>query len=462
MVPQKTRALVLLSGGMDSAACVVWAKKNFLSVHAIAFDYNQPYKVELKFAAQLSKRLRVPLHTERLPDLNKCNLKIRNKKKSNFEIPGRNGIFLWRAAQFAIANDFSNIVIGTSDRVETESYPDCSAEFMELLEDAIRTATGVHVRIHRPLEDLSKQEIFYYAKKERHLETLKQSISCYFGVTKNFEWGRGCGSCPACIARMKGWNSYLHKVSPQAFPKRFIFDPGSYPNDGETALNILYRRTINHIRKSGCSYAVSALPKESSKPISVRKFEKKFPLPKGWSYVTYAKSMSLRQWTMQLRNKKFPVSNVVIFKSDRENPFLPDLLYGILGQRHWIVDKRCKKTLEKYLDLCEETFKLHPEGTHHSRKVLEKIGSSIFEKLLICSGEPRNKKGNCKILGSHLLTNPSEYLAIKSTQIVELDIFKLVNHRRRHGQPQVFYKVSSLKQVDSQLDSFIKRMRNLI
>lgn len=204
VVDREQDAVVLLSGGQDSAACLEIACERHRKVYAVGFDYGQRHIVELESAKRIADLYDVPFTTiecSSLRQLGNSGLidgQIGASTKSAF-VPGRNVIFLGAAAAFAVGHDADHVYIGAC---KSDTMPDCQRDFIVQMECALSSAMGRPVRVHAPLLDLGKRGMLKLAKqKPKLMEALSLSISCYRGTR--------CGRCKACLARRASYASML-------------------------------------------------------------------------------------------------------------------------------------------------------------------------------------------------------------------------------------------------------------
>lgn len=222
MKSKPTSALILLSGGQDSTTCLAWALKNFKKVYAIAFDYGQTHKIELKSAQKIAKLSKIHLKIQKISllkdlatsaltdkTLKITNLKInkthpeKTKLPSTF-VPGRNLIFLSAAAIYAHQISVNTLITGVC-QTDYSGYPDCRDDFVKSLEKTINLAFGSSqnskqaIKILTPLMWLTKAETVKLMANLGQLELLKHSHTCYKGLRP------ACGQCPACKLRLKGF-----------------------------------------------------------------------------------------------------------------------------------------------------------------------------------------------------------------------------------------------------------------
>ena len=220
-------ALVLVSGGMDSTICLFWALRNFKKVHAISFNYAQKHSREVEIACCICKQLNIEqkiVDISFLSDLVISNLfkgkdDVKKAHKLNKEVPSsfvpyRNMLFLTLAAAWASTIGVRNIVIGVCE-TDYSGYADCRDVFIKSVQVSLNLATDFkdkNVIIHTPLMWLSKAEEFRFAKELGCFDfVIKDTLSCYNGVEDMNDYGKGCGDCPACKLRKKGYDEYLRK-----------------------------------------------------------------------------------------------------------------------------------------------------------------------------------------------------------------------------------------------------------
>ena len=212
------KAVVVLSGGQDSATCLALAVKKFGSdeVAAITFAYGQRHSVETKFARRLAKRFGVAAHkvvkfgfykditTNALLD---PKMKIERRKGAKCPttvVEGRNAFFLLAASVWAKTLGATVLYTGVS-QADFSGYPDCRAAFVRAQEKAIRLALDYPIRIVTPFMHKTKAEEWAIADRLGILDVIRrETVTCYNGVP-----GEGCGECPACRLRARGLAEYL-------------------------------------------------------------------------------------------------------------------------------------------------------------------------------------------------------------------------------------------------------------
>jgi len=215
----KNKAVVLLSGGLDSATTLAIAKNQGFEVYALSFDYGQRQRVELKKAKEIAKKLAVADHQIITIDLRQFGGSAltdsidvptnRDEEEMSKEIPityvpARNTIFLSFCLAYAEVKTAQNIFLGVN-AIDYSGYPDCRPEFISAFETLANLATKVGVegkeklKIHTPLIQLTKAEIILKGV-ELGLD-YSLTHSCY----NPKENGGGCGSCDSCQLRLKGF-----------------------------------------------------------------------------------------------------------------------------------------------------------------------------------------------------------------------------------------------------------------
>ncbi len=211
-----SKALVVYSGGQDSTTCLFWAKKNFNTVVAIAFNYGQRHVSELTAAKQIADQAGVPLNVFSIDllsavshnSLTDSQMEVEtdqpDHRPPNTLVEGRNMLFLTYAAIFAKANGINNIITGVG-QADYSGYPDCRNEFILSLNQTLNLSMDFEYTIHTPLMWLDKSEIWKMADELGAFEIVRdQTITCYHGIP-----GAGCGVCPSCKLRNRGLMNYL-------------------------------------------------------------------------------------------------------------------------------------------------------------------------------------------------------------------------------------------------------------
>lgn len=213
------KALVLMSGGQDSTTCLFWAKKNFKSVEAIGFNYGQRHNLELQLAGEIAKSSAINYYVAQistLTDVAKNALTvssidveeaIKDGNPPNTLVEGRNMLFLTYAAIYAKTNGIADLVMGVS-QTDYSNYPDCREQFIRSAENTLSLAMDFQFTIHTPLMWRTKAETWQLADELGVLYIIKnKTLTCYNGII-----GEGCGNCPACKLRRKGWDEYIESL----------------------------------------------------------------------------------------------------------------------------------------------------------------------------------------------------------------------------------------------------------
>jgi 7-cyano-7-deazaguanine synthase len=222
---------VLFSGGQDSTTCLAWALSRFARVETVGFDYGQRHRVELEQRDILRTRLsdmssdwRARLgddHTIAIEALGaisdtaltrEAEIALRDDGLPNTFVPGRNLLFLTFAAALAYRRGVVDLVGGMCE-TDYSGYPDCRHETMRAMNNALRLGMAAPFEIHTPLMWLDKAATWGLAKELGGAPLvdliIEESHTCYLGERdKRFEWGYGCGECPACKLRAAGWEKF--------------------------------------------------------------------------------------------------------------------------------------------------------------------------------------------------------------------------------------------------------------
>jgi len=203
------KAIVLLSGGLDSTTVLAYALDKGYGVVTLSFDYGQRHKKELENGKRIAEYYNVKRKVFKI-DLTQIggsaltdeSIQVPKRKleeivniPSTF-VPSRNMIFLSIASSYAYVNKIDNIFIGVN-AIDYSGYPDCRPEFIKSMQDSINKALLREVKIHTPLIDLSKKEIVELGLKLK--APLHLTHSCYEGREK------ACGMCDSCQLRLKGF-----------------------------------------------------------------------------------------------------------------------------------------------------------------------------------------------------------------------------------------------------------------
>ncbi|PCI29252.1 MAG: 7-cyano-7-deazaguanine synthase QueC [SAR324 cluster bacterium] len=215
-----SKALVIFSGGQDSTTCLGWAKNRYDSVQAITFAYGQTHTVEVEQAKKIAAMMDVPLqvvHLDFFGDLVNSALisggdvnapHVDNEALPASYVPNRNALFILVAHAFS-QKIKADTLIGGMCQTDYSGYPDCREDFINTLKQALNMGSEQNIKVETPLMFLNKAETFELARKEGVLDlVLQHSHTCYNGDPNMNEWGRGCGDCPACGLREKGYYEF--------------------------------------------------------------------------------------------------------------------------------------------------------------------------------------------------------------------------------------------------------------
>ena len=224
-------ALVLFSGGQDSATCLTWALRRFARVETVAFAYGQRHRVELDCAHAFRARLRAlfpdwagrlgEAHLLRLDALGALSdtaltrdaeIAMREDGLPNTFVPGRNLVFFSFAAALAYRRGLRHIVAGMCE-TDHSGYPDCRDDTIKAMQVALNLGMERRFVVHTPLMRRDKAETWRLAESlggPLLVEAIvEETHSCYVGDrARRHGWGAGCGACPACDLRRRGWEAY--------------------------------------------------------------------------------------------------------------------------------------------------------------------------------------------------------------------------------------------------------------
>ncbi len=213
------KALLVFSGGQDSTTCLIWARKTFLDVVLVSFDYNQKHKSELDCAKNIAQDLGFEHHildmtllSQLAPNaLTRADIEIKNGVGSappNTFVDGRNMLFMTFAAVLAKQLGIRHIITGVCE-TDFSGYPDCRDIFIKSLNVTLNLAMDYPFVIHTPLMWINKEETWKMADELGALQYIRENtLTCYNGIK-----GDGCGECPACVLRKRGLENYLKSKS---------------------------------------------------------------------------------------------------------------------------------------------------------------------------------------------------------------------------------------------------------
>ncbi len=231
MDTMKDGALVLFSGGQDSTACLAWALSRYDRVETVGFDYGQRHAVELK--ARQAVRARIArdfpdwaprLGEDHMLDIRSFGalaetamtaereIEITEKGLPSTFVPGRNLVFLVYAAALADRRRLGALVGGMCE-TDYSGYPDCRRDTLDAMQQALNLGMAQDFRVETPLMWLTKAQTWALAKglggEPLVAATVEDSHTCYLGERgEAHPWGHGCGTCPACDLRRRGYEQW--------------------------------------------------------------------------------------------------------------------------------------------------------------------------------------------------------------------------------------------------------------
>lgn len=227
----KHRALVLFSGGQDSTACLAWALQHYGHVETIGFDYGQRHVVELesRLAVRAQLHAQFPQWSTRLSDDHLLDLSLLGQMSDtaltderaiemsagglpNTFVPGRNLLFFTFAAAVAYRRGL-NVLVGGMCETDYSGYPDCRDNTLKALQVALSLGMDTPMVIETPLMWLDKAQTWALtaALGGAALNELiaEHTHTCYVGDrSQRHDWGYGCGQCPACALRGRGYRAW--------------------------------------------------------------------------------------------------------------------------------------------------------------------------------------------------------------------------------------------------------------
>lgn len=225
-------ALVLFSGGQDSTTCLAWALDRYETVETVGFDYGQRHRVELACRPRIREALMVtfpqwhgrlgPDHVLEIPVVGaisdtaltrEAEISFSDNGLPNTFVPGRNLLFLTLAATVAYRRGIRNIVGGMC-QTDYSGYPDCRNDAIEAMQTALNLGMDADFVLHTPLMWHDKAAIWALAEElggAPFLDIMREEThTCYLGTRDGrHDWGYGCGTCPACELRAKGYQNYI-------------------------------------------------------------------------------------------------------------------------------------------------------------------------------------------------------------------------------------------------------------
>ncbi|VCU68453.1 7-cyano-7-deazaguanine synthase [Pigmentiphaga humi] len=222
------KALVLFSGGQDSTTCLAWALDRYAAVETVGFDYGQRHRVELDARLNVLFEVctRFPQWAQRLGEdhtidlavlgaisdtalTRESEIRFSDAGLPNTFVPGRNLVFLTMAAALAYRRGL-DVIVGGMCETDFSGYPDCRDDTVKALQVAVSLGMGRRFTFETPLMWLDKAQTWQMAQDLGGDDLVdvvaEHSHTCYLGDrSKRFDWGYGCGACPACELRAAGY-----------------------------------------------------------------------------------------------------------------------------------------------------------------------------------------------------------------------------------------------------------------
>ena len=230
-------ALVLFSGGQDSTTCAAWALDRYQRVETIGFDYGQRHAIELEVRPAVLQSLRrmSPEWNARLGEDHMIDLGLLGKISDtsltrdveitmqanglpNSFVPGRNLLFMMVAATLGYRRGL-DVLVGGMCETDYSGYPDCRNDTMESLERTLNLGMATNLSIETPLMWLDKAATWQLAQQlggDALVECVRtETHTCYLGERGALhDWGYGCGRCPACELRARGYHAFRGTQTP--------------------------------------------------------------------------------------------------------------------------------------------------------------------------------------------------------------------------------------------------------
>jgi len=232
---QPRGALVLFSGGQDSTTCLAWALSRYERVETLGFDYGQRHAIELQVRPTLLEKIRglssdwnSKLGEDHLVDLSVIGkisdtaltrdvaITMQENGLPNTFVPGRNLLFMTVAATLAYRRGL-DVLVGGMCETDFSGYPDCRDDTMKALQVALNLGMATQLKVETPLMWLDKAATWQLAHTlggQKLVEMIRADThTCYLGERGTLhDWGYGCGSCPACDLRARGYRQFATGV----------------------------------------------------------------------------------------------------------------------------------------------------------------------------------------------------------------------------------------------------------
>lgn len=230
----REQALVLFSGGQDSATCLGWAMEHFEGVETVGFDYDQRHGVEMTCRERFLEKAPALMHAwsgrlgaDHVIDVTglgalsdtaltrEVSIRMDRSGLPSTFVPGRNLLFLTYAAALAYRRGIRHLVLGVCE-TDFSGYPDCRDDAIKAMQVALNLGMASQFVLHTPLMWVDKGETWgmaYQCGGAGFVDFIvEETHTCYLGDREHRHvWGYGCGECPACRLRAEGWQDYLDR-----------------------------------------------------------------------------------------------------------------------------------------------------------------------------------------------------------------------------------------------------------
>ncbi|HEY8607120.1 MAG TPA: 7-cyano-7-deazaguanine synthase QueC [Noviherbaspirillum sp.] len=225
-------ALVLFSGGQDSTTCLAWALSRHARVETIGFDYGQRHAVEMQVRPALLQKLRLlsaewdrRLGEDHVVDLgvigaisdtaltSDTEIAMQANGLPNTFVPGRNLLFMTVAAALAYRRGL-DVLVGGMCETDFSGYPDCRDDTMKALQVTLNLGMASRLKLETPLMWIDKAATWGLARELGGAPLVDlirtDTHTCYLGERGALhDWGHGCGKCPACALRARGYRQFV-------------------------------------------------------------------------------------------------------------------------------------------------------------------------------------------------------------------------------------------------------------
>jgi len=224
-------ALVLFSGGQDSTTCLAWALQRYGRVETIGFDYGQRHAIELTVRPTVLEKMRAlspdwdaRLGEDHMIDLSliarisdtaltsNVAIEMQSNGLPNTFVPGRNLLFMTVAATVAYRRGLT-VLVGGMCETDFSGYPDCRDDTMKALQVALNLGMATRLKVETPLMWIDKKQTWQMAEQAGGSALVDlvrfETHTCYLGERgARHDWGYGCGTCPACELRARGYAQF--------------------------------------------------------------------------------------------------------------------------------------------------------------------------------------------------------------------------------------------------------------